>query len=407
LYDKDIQMDSKKNIDQIVKRAANVLMNTYGRIPVAFVRGEGCRLWDQDGKEYLDFLAGIAVTALGHSHPLVVESLKAQAEKIFHTSNLYHIEPQIALAEQLVAHSFADKVFFCNSGTEANEGAIKLARHYAVERFGPQKTTIICMKNSFHGRTLGSLSATGQERFRKDFGPLVPGFSFVPFDDLTALDRTWDDSVCAVLMEPIQGEGGVRVPDRAFLKEVKKRCQERQALFILDEVQTGLGRTGTLFAYEQFEAPPDIMTLAKALGNGFPIGALLATDEAAKAFQPGNHAATFGGNFLGTSVARTVVSIIAEENFLAQVKKTGEYFRDGLTQLKREFPQVVEVRGLGLLLGMALDRPGKPLVEACFQKGFLINCTQDTILRFAPPLIIDRGAIDSLIATLRELFRAF
>lgn len=397
--------ESQKNIDQIVQRANRVLMHTYARIPVALVKGQGCRVWDQDGRVYLDFLAGIAVTALGHSHPRVVESLKDQAEKIFHTSNLYHIEPQIALAEKLVAHSFADQVFFCNSGTEANEGAIKLVRRYSHEKFGPEKTTILCMKNSFHGRTLGSLSATGQVKFQKGFGPLVPGFSFVPFNDLPALDRNWDHSVCAVMMEPIQGEGGVRVPDPDYLKEVKKRCQERQALLILDEVQTGLGRTGSLFAHEQFGVQPDIMTLAKSLGNGLPIGALLATKEVAGAFQPGTHAATFGGNPLVTAVALTVLSIISEEGFLSRVKQTGAFFKDRLNELKGEFTQVIEVRGMGLLLGMALDRPGKPYVEACFDKGLLINCTQDTILRFTPPLVVEEEDVESLIKVLRELLK--
>jgi acetylornithine/N-succinyldiaminopimelate aminotransferase len=396
-------MNPQKDINQIVERAGQVLMSTYARIPVAFEKGQGCRLWDQDGRVYLDFLAGIAVTALGHSHPRVVETIKNQAEKLLHTSNLYQIENQIALAELLIRHSFADKAFFCNSGTEANEGAIKLARRYSTERHGPKKTTIICMKNSFHGRTLGSLSATGQEKFQKGFGPLVPGFTFVPFNDLTALDRNWDDSVCAVFMEPIQGEGGIKVPDQAYLKEVKKRCQERQALLILDEVQTGLGRTGTFFCHEQFETHPDIMTLAKALGNGLPIGALLTTDEVAVAFQPGTHAATFGGNPLVTAVARTVLSLILEEGFLPRVRKIGAYFQDQLQGVKKEFSQVLDVRGRGLLLGIALDRPGKPIVDACFQKGFLINCTQDTILRFAPPLIVDQEEIDALIKVLREL----
>jgi acetylornithine/N-succinyldiaminopimelate aminotransferase len=394
-----------ESITHIVERAGNVLMHTYARIPVAFEKGQGCRIWDQDGRVYLDFLAGIAVTALGHSHPRVVETLKVQAEKLLHTSNLYHIENQIALAELLVNHSFADKAFFCNSGTEANEGAIKLARRYSTERYGPQKTTIISMINSFHGRTLGSLSATGQEKFQKGFGPLVPGFSFVPFDDLSALDRQWDDSVCAVFMEPIQGEGGIRVPDKDFMKEVKKRCQERQALLILDEVQTGLGRTGTLFCHEQFEAHPDIMTLAKALGNGLPIGALLTTNQVAAAFQPGTHAATFGGNPLVTAVAGTVLSIILEEGFLPRVRKIGAYFQDQLQGLKKEFPQILDVRGRGLLLGLSLDRPGKPIVDACFQQGFLINCTQDTILRFVPPLIVEQEEIDALVNVLRELLK--
>jgi predicted acetylornithine/succinylornithine family transaminase len=401
---KDHFMENQsESITPIVERAGRVLMNTYARIPVAFERGEGCRIWDQDGRVYLDFLAGIAVTALGHSHPRVIEAIKGQAEKLLHTSNLYHIENQIALAELLVRHSFADKAFICNSGTEANEGAIKLARRYATERFGPQKTTILAMINSFHGRTLGSLSATGQEKFQKGFGPLLPGFSFVPFDDLAALDQHWDDSVCAVMMEPVQGEGGIRVPDRGYLKEVKRRCQERKALLILDEVQTGLGRTGTFFCYEQFESEPDIMTLAKALGNGLPIGALLATNEVAAAFQPGNHAATFGGNPLVTAVAGTVLSILLEDGFLAGVRERGTYFKNQLHGLKEEFPQILDVRGLGLLLGLALDRPGKPIVDACLEKGFLINCTQDTILRFVPPLVVETGEIDALIKVLREI----
>ncbi|MEW6187778.1 MAG: aspartate aminotransferase family protein [Thermodesulfobacteriota bacterium] len=398
-------MTQTNSITRIVERANQVLMSTYARTSVAFERGQGCRIWDQDGKVYLDFLAGIAVTALGHSHPRVIETIIGQAEKLLHTSNLYQIENQIALAEILVKHSFADKAFFCNSGTEANEGAIKLARRFATERYGPEKTDILAMINSFHGRTLGSLSATGQIKFQKGFGPLLPGFSFVPFDDLEALDRAWEDSVCAVMMEPVQGEGGIRVPHKDYLKEVKKRCRERQALLILDEVQTGLGRTGTLFCHEQFGVQPDIMTLAKALGNGLPIGALLASDEVAAAFQPGNHAATFGGNHLVTAVAGTVLSIMVEEGFLPAAREKGEYFKNQLQGLKEEFPQILEVRGLGLLLGLALDRPGKPFVDACLEKGFLINCTQDTILRFAPPLMVETGEIDALIKALRELFK--
>jgi acetylornithine/N-succinyldiaminopimelate aminotransferase len=399
-------MTDRQNIDQIVERAGKVLMPNYARIPVAFTKGQGVRVWDQDGREYLDFLAGIAVTALGHSHPRVVQALKDQAEKIFHTSNLYQVEPQIALAEMLTAHSFADKVFFSNSGTEANEGAIKLARRFSVERFGPRRNTILAMKNSFHGRTLGSLSATGQEKFQKNFGPLVPGFSFVPFNDLNALDQAWDDTVCAVFLEPIQGEGGICVPAQNYLAEVQARCRSRQALMVLDEVQTGLGRTGTLFAYEQFQIRPDIMTLAKALGNGFPIGALLATDEVAQVFQPGTHAATFGGNHLATAVARVVLEVLLEDGFLARVRRMGEYFKAGLKQLQEKFPQILEVRGLGLLLGLALDRPGKPLVDGCLSRGFLINCTQDTILRFTPPLIIDESSIQALLYSLEELLKS-
>jgi acetylornithine/N-succinyldiaminopimelate aminotransferase len=397
-------MNPKTNENSLSTRAARVLMNTYAQTPIALVRGEGCRVWDQEGRSYLDFLGGIAVTALGHSHPKVVQAIREQAGKILHTSNLYYIEPQIALAEQLVDHSFARKVFFCNSGTEANEAAIKLARRYASEFAGPEKKTILCMENSFHGRTMASLSATGQPKFQRGYEPLLPGFAFVPFDDLEALDRAWDNSIGAVLLEPIQGEGGVRVPGPGFFKGVRQRCRERKALMILDEVQTGLGRTGTLFAYEQFGIEPDLMTLAKALGNGLPIGALLATDEVARAFAPGSHAATFGGNPLVTCAAQAVLAVLLEAGFLEGVRRVGGYFKERLQSLAARFPRVKEVRGRGLLLGLVLDTPGKPVVEACREKGFLINCTQDTILRFAPPLIVTPAEIDQLIPTLQGIF---
>ncbi len=395
----------KHNEKSLAERAATVLMNTYAQTPIALVRGEGCRVWDQEGRSYLDFLAGIAVTALGHSHPRVVQAIREQAGKILHTSNLYLIEPQIALAEQLIDHSFAQKVFFCNSGTEANEAAIKLVRRYASEFFGPDKKTILCMENSFHGRTMASLSATGQSKFHLGYEPLLPGFAFAPFDELDALDRVWNDSICAVLLEPIQGEGGVRVPGPDFLKGVRERCRERKALLIVDEVQTGLGRTGTLFAHEQFGFEPDVMTLAKALGNGLPIGALLATDEVARAFVPGGHAATFGGNHLVTAAAQAVLTVLLEPGFLDRVKQVGGYFQERLRSLAGEFSKVKEVRGRGLLLGLVLDLPGKPVVEACREKGFLINCTQETILRFAPPLIVTPTEIDQLIDALRPIFK--
>ena len=398
-------MSHHQTTETLKERASNVLMNTYAQTPIALIRGEGCRVWDQEGRSYLDFLGGIAVTALGHSHPRVVQAIREQAGKILHTSNLYLIEPQIVLAEQLIAHSFAQKVFFCNSGTEANEAAIKLVRRYASEFLGPDKKTILCMENSFHGRTMASLSATGQSKFQQGFEPLLPGFVFAPFDDLATLDRVWDDSICAVLLEPIQGEGGVRVPEPDFLKGVRERCRERKALLILDEVQTGLGRTGTLFAHEQFGFEPDLMTLAKALGNGLPIGALLATDEVARAFVPGTHAATFGGNHLVTAAAQAVLEVLLEPGFLDGVKRVGGHFRERLEALAGEFSRVKEVRGRGLLVGLVLDSPGKPVVEACRQKGFLINCTQETILRFAPPLIVTPAEIDSLIEVLKGIFK--
>ena len=405
VWDLFMNQKHKHNEKSLAERASKALMNTYARTPVALIRGEGCRVWDQEGRSYLDFLAGIAVTALGHSHPRVLEAIRDQAGKILHTSNLYLIEPQIALAEQLIDHSFAQKVFFCNSGTEANEAAIKLVRRYASEVYGADKKTILCMENSFHGRTMASLSATGQSKFQQGFEPLLPGFAFAPFDDLAALDRVWDDSICAVMLEPIQGEGGIRVPGSNFLKGVRERCRERKALLILDEVQTGLGRTGTLFAHEQFGFEPDLMTLAKALANGLPIGALLATDEVARAFVPGSHAATFGGNHLVTAAAQAVLAVLLEPGFLDRVKRVGGYFQERLKALAGEFSRVKEVRGRGLLLGLVLDSPGKPVVEACREKGFLINCTQETILRFAPPLIVTPAEIDQLIEVLKGIFK--
>jgi len=360
------------------------------------------KVWSSEGKEYLDFVGGVAVNILGHCHPRVVVSIQKQAQRLIHVSNYFYIEPQIKLAKLLVENSFADKVFFCNSGAEAIEAAVKLARKYAKENNNPELFEIITAKNSFHGRTYAALTATAQEKFHKGFEPLVPGFHYVPFNDIRALKKAVTERTCAILLEPIQGEGGVKLPDQNYLKEVRDLCDKLDILFILDEVQTGMGRTGKLFAYEHYGITPDIMTVAKGLGGGVPIGAMLATDKVASAFKPGNHASTFGGNPLVCAAAVATIETLLEDGFvLDQCNRMGEYFMEKLEQLKEKFPDLIkEIRGKGLLLGMELTREGDGIVKACLDKGILINCTSGNVLRFIPPLIVQRKDIDQLVDVL-------
>ena len=382
------------------------ICSTYARLPVLFVRGQGCRLWDENGKEYLDFLAGIAVCNLGHSHPELAQVLCDQAKRLIHVSNLFFTEPQVKLAEELIRLSFADKVFFCNSGAEANEAAIKLARKYSKDRHGDGRFHVITMKESFHGRTLATLSATGQEKVHKGFEPLVEGFSFVDFNSVDAVEAAVTNKTCAVLVEPIQGEGGINIPNPGYLADLKAICRKHDLLLIFDEVQVGMGRTGTLFAYEQEGVTPDIMTLAKALGNGLPVGAMLASDEVAQAFAPGTHATTFGGTPLVTAVALRVLRLISQPDFLQRVRETGRYMKQCLADLQSKHPSVVqEIRGRGLIVGMELNIPGQKFVEACLKKGVVINCTHDTVLRFVPPLVVERQDIDRLMDVLDEVFQ--
>jgi len=388
-----------------MERGQRVLIPTYARQPLVLVRGQGVQVWDVEGKEYMDFVAGISVCNLGHVHPEVSAALNRQVQELVHVSNLYHIPNQIELAERLTRLSFADRAFFCNSGAEANEGAIKLCRRYAFKRFGPERYQIICMRNSFHGRTLATLSATGQEKFWQGFAPLMPGFLFVPFNDLQAVEQAIDASTAAILVEPIQGEGGVQMPGPGYLEGLRQLCDRHQLLLVFDEVQTGMGRTGKLFAYEHFGIAPDIMTLAKALANGLPIGALLATDRAAQAFGPGSHASTFGGGPVVTAAARAVLDIISQPTFLAEVEKKGEYFKKELQQLQARYDLIKEVRGLGLMLALELDQDGGPVVVACRERGALINCTQGNILRFLPPLIVTRDEIDRFLEILTEALK--
>jgi acetylornithine/N-succinyldiaminopimelate aminotransferase len=361
-------------------------------------------VWDDNGKEYLDFVGGIAVCALGHSSPLVTQVLNEQSRQLVHVSNLYYTRPQVDLARLLVQNSFADRVFFCNSGAEANEAALKLARRYANERFGNDRYTVVSMTNSFHGRTMATLSATGQTKIQMGYDPLLTGFRFVPFNDIGALEKAVDGSVCAVMLEPIQGEGGVICPAPDYLKRVRDLCDDRGVLLIFDEVQVGMGRTGRLFAHEHYGVTPDIMTLAKALGNGLPIGAMLATESLSPLFGPGSHATTFGGTPLLTAVSRAVVTSLIEDGWIAHAGKVGAYFKERLEALGQKHHMVKDVRGLGLIVGMELNRPGAPVVTACLEEGFLINCAQEKVLRFVPPLIVREEEIDRLTAALDRIF---
>ncbi len=381
-------------------------MHTYGRQPLVLVKGQGCRVWDDTGKEYLDFVAGLAVCNLGHAHPDIARAAAEQLERLVHVSNLYYTTPMTELAEELVRLSFADRVFFANSGAEVNEGAIKLCRRYSREKFGPGRHVIISTYNSFHGRTFGALSATGQEKFHQGFDPLLPGFVFVPFNDLDATAAAVDGTVCAVLIEPIQGEGGVCLPSPDYLKGLRRLCDEKKLLLVMDEIQTGLGRTGKLFAHEHFGVAPDIMTLAKGLANGLPMGALLATEEVAQAFVPGTHASTFGGGPVIAAAALTVLRLLTQPKFMEAVNARGKYLRRGLEKLAAQFPVIQEVRGLGLMWGLELAQEGVAMVAACRDRGLLINCTQGNIIRFLPPLLLQRRDLDEALTIFGEAFQA-
>lgn len=393
--------------EAIIQLTGRHVATTYGRFPIALVKGKGTRVWDASGKKYIDFVSGLAVNNLGHCPPAVVQAIRKQAGTLLHVSNLYHIEPQSRLAAQITQLSFADKVFFCNSGTEANEAAIKLVRRYHHDRGDTGRREIITMGNSFHGRTLGSLSATAQKKFHQGFQPLVPGFKYVPFNDPAALESALSKKTAAVLIEPVQGEGGVHVAEKSYMKRLKKLCAENGALLIFDEVQTGFGRTGKLFAYEHYGVRPDLMTLAKGMASGVAIGALAGTKKVMATFMPGTHAATFGGNPLACQAGMATLETIADETFLANAAATGGYFSGRLQELKQRFPAIREVRGLGLMLAIELDRPGAGIVQECLQRGYLINCVQDKTLRFLPPLIVTRKEIDGLIKALASILGAF
>jgi acetylornithine aminotransferase len=389
-----------------IDKAEHAVMKTYGRYPVVAERGEGCRLWDVDGKSYLDFLSGVAVNNLGHCHPKVVAALQEQAGKLLHCSNFYHIPQQIELAEWLCEHSFSERAFFCNSGAEANDAAIKLARKHSSETFGENRFEIITALASFHGRTLGGISATGQDKVRSGFDPVVPGFRYVKFGDIEALRKEITPQTCAIMLEPVQGEGGVNVPPPGYLKAVNDLCSEHNLLLIFDEVQVGCGRTGTLWAYEHEGIVPDIMTLAKALAGGPPIGALLTTGSLAERLGPGTHGSTFGGNPLVCAAALAAVKAITEDDILENCQKMGLYLKQKLEKLKDKYDFIKEVRGQGLILGMELTMEGGELVVEAMKKGLLMNCTVGNVLRFVPPLIVNQSEIDEAIEILDGVLAA-
>lgn len=385
---------------QVIEDGQKYVMNTYGRLPIVIDKGQGCYVWDLDGKRYLDLVAGIAVNSLGHCHPAVSRAIQEQCEKLLHCSNLYWIENQVNLAKLLVGKSGLGKAFFCNSGAEANEAAIKLARKWGKG----EKYHIITMQKSFHGRTLGSLAATAQEKYQKAFRPLPEGFSAVPLGDLEALEKEIRPETCAVMLEPIQGESGINVPAQEYMQGVQDLCRKHGILLILDEVQTGLGRTGRSFCFQNFGLEPDIVSLAKAIANGVPMGAILAKTEVADCFQPGDHASTFGGTPIATAAGLAACSILLDDDFLANVRETGQYFRAQLRAIGERHPGLIrEVRGLGLMIGCELTGSAKEAAAALLEQGVLVNSIGDHVLRFVPPLIITREEIDSFIPVLESV----
>ncbi|MEM6427482.1 MAG: aspartate aminotransferase family protein [Cyanobacteria bacterium P01_D01_bin.128] len=391
------------------------VMTTYGRFPIALDRGKGCKVWDTKGRIYLDFVAGIATCTLGHGHPAMVDAVTQQIQKLHHVSNLYYIPEQGQLAQWLVNHSCADRVFFCNSGAEANEGAIKLARKYAATRLGITDPAIITAKASFHGRTLATVTATGQPKYQKNFSPLVPGFHYVPYNDTAALEAAVAEidggeqrRLAAILLEPLQGEGGVRPGDKAYFQRVREICDEKGILLILDEVQAGMGRTGTYWGHENLGIEPDVLTSAKGLGGGIPIGALLCK-ASCDVLQPGDHASTFGGNPFACGVALTVCQTLEKENVLANVRDRGDQLRAGLNAIAGRYPNVIEeVRGWGLINGLALKEDAEitsiAIVKAAMEMGLLLVPAGPKVVRFVPPLIVSAEEVDqALQATERAL----
>ncbi|MBI3455857.1 MAG: acetylornithine transaminase [Candidatus Rokubacteria bacterium] len=387
----------------LLEWADRYLLQNSARAPLCLVRGEGVRVWDTDGKEYLDFVGGIAVDALGHCHPKIVGVIREQATALLHVSNLYQIPSQIHLAKLLCEHSFANRAFFCNSGAEANEAAIKLARKYAKEALASDRVEIVSMRGAFHGRTMGALSATPTEKYQHGFEPLLPGFKYVPFGDLRAAERAVDNRTAAILVEPIQGEGGVNVAPDGYLAGLRRLCDESGALLIFDEVQTGLGRTGRLWAYQHWGVEPDVMTLAKALASGIPIGAMLAKEFCARVMQAGSHGTTFGGNPFATTVGVATVTTMLEEKLPERAERVGTYLLDRLRAVAQRVSAIKAVRGKGLLVGMDLDRPAAGVVTACQEEGLLVLTAGDAVLRLTPPLIVEEADVARAVEILEHV----
>lgn len=389
------------NTEEIIALDKEYVMQTYGRQPLALKKGIGNVVWDVRGNSYIDCLAGIAVNNVGHAHPKVAEAICNQAKELIHTSNLYYTQQQVEFAKLLVDSSPHDLAFFCNSGAEAVEGSIKLARKFTG------KGQIIVMENSFHGRTMTALAATGQKKYQKGFGPLAPGFKHVPFGDLDAIKKSISEETAAVLVEAVQGEGGVVLPPEGYLNNLKDLCQEEGILLIFDEVQTGLGRTGEMFASQTFNVIPDIAALAKGIAGGFPMGAILASKEVGSAFQPGDHAATFGGGPLACAAAKASLNVILDEKLLSKTKENGGYFKSKLENLKDEFDIIKQVRGVGLMLGIEMGFNCADMVNDMRERGVLVNCTAEKVLRFLPPLVIEKEHIDVVISALNDVLRKY
>ncbi|WP_292602024.1 acetylornithine transaminase [Methanobrevibacter sp. UBA212] len=384
------------NTQELIKIEDDYFINTFTRQPIVLDHGEGVKVWDIDGNEYVDMFAGIAVNCLGHNHPKLVKAIQDQAEKLIHISSIYYNEPALIYAKRLVEMTSFDRIFYANSGAEANEGAIKLAVKYTG------KSEVISTVESFHGRTIMTLAATGHEHYHEPFKSILPkGFINVPYNDLEAIKEAVTENTAAIIVEPIQGEGGVNVPDIEYLKGIEKICKENDIVFIVDEVQTGFGRCGTLFAHELFDVKPDIMTMAKGIGGGVPMGGILATEKVASAFVPGDHGTTFGGGPLVAAAANAVLDAFDEENILDNVNEVGEYFISELKKLDKEI--IADVRGKGLMVGIELTKPGAEYVDKLREAGFLINCTADKVLRFVPPLTITKSEIDQFVKALDEI----
>ena len=384
------------NTQELIKIEDDYFINTFTRQPVVLDHGEGVKVTDIDGNEYLDMFAGIAVNALGHNHPKLVKAIQEQAEKLIHISSIYYNEPALIYAKKLIEMTSFDRIFYANSGAEANEGAIKLAVKYTG------KSEVISTVESFHGRTIMTLAATGHEHYHEPFKAILPkGFINVPYNDIEAIKEAITENTAAIIVEPIQGEGGINIPDMEYLKEIEKICNEKDIVFIVDEVQTGFGRCGTLFAHELFDVKPDIMTMAKGIGGGVPMGGILATEKVASAFVPGDHGTTFGGGPLVCAAANAVLDTIIDENILDNVNEVGEYFISELKKLDKDV--IADVRGKGLMVGVELTKPGAEYVDKLREAGFLINCTADKVLRFVPPLIITKEEIDEFVKALDEI----
>ena len=386
---------------EIKAMATKYIINTYGDRKLALVRGEGPYVWDADGAKYLDFLGGLAVNGLGHCHPNVVSAIREQAGELLHVSNLYYIEPQAKLAKLLIDNCDMNQCFFCNSGAESNESAIKLARKYAKDQGRTDAHEIITMENSFHGRTMATITATAQTRYHAGFEPMVPGFKYVPFDDLPAVEAVIDEKTCAILVEPIQSEGGVNVPSDGYLEGLREICDKHNLLLIFDEVQTAMGRLGTLFGYQSYEVVPDVITMAKFLGGGVPIGAMLAKKHIAESFVPGTHAATFGGNPLVTAAAYATLRTVIDENLGENAVKIGAYLTEKLMNLKEKYP-IKEVRGRGLLLGLVMAVDANALAAQCIENGLITICTNNYVLRFLPPINIEAKHVDEAVSIVEK-----